>query len=348
MYTKSPTPNLDMNLGASLTWEVDIWRKLRNARDAAKMRFMAQHEGRNFLVARLVAEMARCYYELMALDNSLKIFDENIEIQNKAFLKMQALKHYAKANELAVKRFEAQLMKTKSKRFELSQNVVEMENRLRFLSGVYEDKPILRSSETLMTLPLVPLQLGVPSELLKNRPDIRQAEYAIKAAKLDLKSVQANLYPSISISSGIGFSAFDPSFLLNPKAMVYNLMGNLMAPVINRKAITARIGMADAYQTQTVLTYEQTLLQAYTEVLNQLANIHNMQQSFETKQREVVLLERSINIANNLFQYAKANYVEVLLTQEEKLNAQNELVALKLNLMKSKVDLYRALGGGWQ
>lgn len=337
-----------LSLGPNLTWEVDIWKKLRNAKDAARMRLMAQYEGRNYLISRLVAEIARCYYELMALDNSLKILDENIGIQNKAFLKMKALKEYAKANNLAVNRFEAQLLKTKSERFEISQKIVEKENRLKFLSGIYDNTPILRNSEKLMSMQVDALQVGVPAQLLENRPDIRQAEYAIKAARLDLKSVQANLYPSLSINAGAGFAAFGSSLLFNPKSFVYNLMGNFTAPVINRKAIIARIAIADSYQTQTVLNYEQTLLQSYTEVLNQMLNIKNMQQSFDTKQREVLLLDNSVVIANSLFQYAKANYVEVLLTQEEKLNAQKELVELKMNLIGSKVDLYRALGGGWK
>lgn len=342
------SPNSNLNLGASMSWELDIWRKLRNAKDASLMRFMAQSEARNYLISRLVAEIVRSYYELMALDNSLKILDENIEIQNKAFLKMKILKQYAKSNNLAVNRFEAQLLKTKSERFEIKQKIVEKENRLKFLSGIYEATPILRNSEKLMSMQVDELQIGVPTQLLENRPDIRQAEYAIRAAKLDLKSIKANLYPSLSIRAGIGFSAFNPALLLNPKSLVYNLMGDLMTPLINRRAIVARIAIADSYQTQAVLNYEQTLLQAYTEVLNQMANIKNMQQSFDTKQKEVILLDESVGIANSLFQYAKADYVEVLLTQEEKLNAQKDLVDLKMNLIGSKIDLYRALGGGWK
>jgi len=338
----------NLNIGPIMTWEVDIWKKLRNAKDASKMRLMAQYEGRNYLISRLVAEIARNYYELMALDNSLRIFDENIKIQEKAFLKMQALKDYAKSNQLAVNRFEAQLLKTKSQRFEITQKIIEKENRLKFLSGIYVDKPILRNSEKLMSMQIDELQIGVPAQLLENRPDIRQAEYAIKAAKLDLKSVKANLYPSFSIKAGIGFSAFDPTLFFNPKSLAYNLMGDLMTPLINRQAIIARIAIADSHQTQMVLDYEQTLLQAYTEVLNQMSNIKNTQQSFDAKQREVLILDDSIDIANNLFQYAKADYVEVLLTQEEKLNAQKELVEIKMNLIGSKVDLYRALGGGWR
>lgn len=345
---KLSNPDALFNLGANLSWEVDIWKKLRNAKNASVMHLMAQREGRNFLISRLVSEIARNYYELMALDNSLKIIDENIALQGKAYIKMKLLKEYAKANNLAVNRFEAQMLKTKSQRFQTSQQIIEKENRLKFLSGIYDATPVLRNSQQLLSMQVNELQIGVPVQLLANRPDIRQAEYTVKAARLELKSVKASLYPQLSIDANAGFSAFEPTLLFNPKALVYDVMGNLMTPLINRQAILAKIGIADAYQTQTVLSYEQTLLQAYTEVLNQMAKIRNMQQSYATKQKEVALLDASVVIANSLFKYAKANYVEVLLTQEEKLNAQTDLVDLKMNLIGSKVDLYRALGGGWR
>ncbi|MBS1992028.1 MAG: TolC family protein [Cyanobacteria bacterium SZAS LIN-3] len=342
-------PDFNLNLGPSLSWEVDIWRRLRNAKDAARQRMLAQYEVRNFLISRLVTEIARNYYELMALDTSLKILDANISIQEAAFVKMQTLKRYAKANQLGVNRFEAQLNKTKSQRFQTIQSIVEKENFLKFLSGIYEEVPIKRNSEQFMAMPVDELQTGVPTELLENRADIRQAEAAIKAAKLDLKSVKAQLYPNLTIRAGTGFSGFNPQLLFRaPQSLLWNAMGDFTLPLINRKAILARIQIADAYQTQTVLTYEQTLLKAYTDVLNEVSNIRNMQQAFDKKKREVVLLEESIGTANMLFKYAKATYVEVLLTQEEKLNAERELVEVKMNLVGSRVDLYRALGGGWR
>jgi outer membrane protein TolC len=274
--------------------------------------------------------------------------DANIAIQEAAFLKMQILKRYAKANQLGVNRFEAQLNKTRSQRSETSQSIVEKENRLKFLTGIYSDAPIVRHSELFMAMPVHELQTGVPIQLLENRADIRQAEAVIKAAKLDLKSVKAQLLPNVTISAGTGFSGFDPQLWFRPQSLFYNAMGNVMMPLINRKAIIARIQIADARQTQSVLSYEETLLRAYTDVLIQQSNIKKMQQAFDTKKREVVLLEESIGIANSLFKYAKATYVEVLLTQEEKLNAEKELVAVKMNLVGSRVDLYRALGGGWR
>lgn len=342
-------PDFNLNLGPSLTWEVDIWKRLRNAKEAARLRMMAQYEVRNFLISRLVTEIAINYYELMALDTSLKILDANISIQEAAFLKMQTLKHYAKANQLGVNRFEAQLNKTRSQRSETKQSIVEKENRLKFLTGIYDEAPIARNSDQFMSIPVHELQTGVPAQLLQNRADIRQAEAAIKAAKLDLKSVKAQLYPNLTIRAGTGWSGWNPQLLFRtPQSLLYNAMGDFMLPLINRRGILARIRTADAHQTQSVLTYEQTLLKAYTDVLNQVSNIKNMQDAFDTKKREVVLLEESIGTANMLFKYAKATYIEVLLVQEEKLNAEKELVAVKMELVGSRVNLYRALGGGWR
>jgi multidrug efflux system outer membrane protein len=342
-------PDFNLNLGPSLSWEVDIWKRLRNAKEAARLRMIAQYEARNYLISRLVTEIARNYYELMALDTTLKILDENISIQEAAFKKMQLLKRYAKTNQLAVNRFEAQLLKTKSQRFETSQKIVEKENQLKYLSGIYDDAPILRHSDQFMTMPVDELQTGVPAQLLENRADIRQAEASITAAKLNLKSVKAQLYPNVTIRAGTGFSGFSPALLFHaPQSLLYNAMGDVMLPLINRKAIIARIQTADALQTQAVLTYEQTLLKAYTDVLNQVSNIRNMQQAFDKKKGEVVILDESIVTANSLFKYAKATYIEVLLVQEEKLSAEQELVEVKMNLVGSRVNLYRALGGGWR
>jgi outer membrane protein TolC len=153
----------------------------------------------------------------------------------------------------------------------------------------------------------------------------------------------------LTITAGTGYSGFSPAlWFRSPQSLLWNATGDITMPLLNRKAILARIQISNAHQTQAVLDYEQTLLKAYTDVLIQQSNIRNMQRAFDRKKREVVLLDEAIVIANSLFKYAKATYVEVLLTQEEKLNAEKELVEQKMNLVGSRVNLYRALGGGWQ
>lgn len=342
-----PEPLNDFRIGANMSWELDIWRKLRNAKDAAQMHYLAQTEGKNFLVTQLIAEIAESYYELEALDNLLKIINRNVNIQTEAYEKVKNLKEYAKTNQLVVNRFHAQLLNTQNQQYAIQQKITELENRLAFLTGTYSINVKINYAD-FMKLSLDSLQAGIPMEFLTNRPDIRRAELEMAAAKLDVKSARANFFPSLDLKVGVGFQAFNPKFLLNPESLLLNAAGDLMAPLINRAAIKARYNQASAAQIQSVYAYEQTLLQAYTDVLNQLAKLDNYSSSLKTKANEVKVLEESVSIANDLFQYTKADYVEVLLTQEEVLDAEMELVETKLKQVNSKVQLYRALGGGWQ
>jgi multidrug efflux system outer membrane protein len=342
-----PEPLNDFSIGANMSWEIDIWRKLRNAKDAAQIRYLAQTEGKNFLVTQLIAEVAESYYELEALDNLLKIINRNVSIQTEAYEKVKNLKEYAKTNQLVVNRFQAQLLNTQNQQYAIRQKITELENKLAFLTGTYSIG-VNRNSDDFMELSLDSLQAGIPAQLLTNRPDIRKAELEMAAAKLDVKAARANFFPTLDLKAGVGFQAFNPKLLFNPESLLLNAAGDLMAPLINRAAIKAHYNQASAVQIQSVYAYEQTLLQAYTDVLNQLAKLHNYSSSLTTKFNEVNVLEESVSIANDLFQYAKADYVEVLLTQEEVLDAEMELVEIKLKQINTKIQMYRALGGGWQ
>ncbi|MDA8693318.1 efflux transporter outer membrane subunit [Saprospiraceae bacterium] len=342
-----PEPLGDFQFGATASWEVDIWRKLRNAKDATQLRYLAATEGRNFLVSNLISEISENYYELMALDNLLQIINENAAIQQDALDKVRIQKTNAQANQLVVNRFAALLLNTQNLQYNIKQKIVEAENRIHFLVGQYSSD-VDRNATGFMTMPIDDIQAGVPAQLLQNRPDIRQAEYNLQASNIDIKVARADFFPRLDITAGVGFKAFNPSFLLDPESILVNLVGDLTAPLLNKRAIKARYNMSTAMQVQSVIQYEQTVLQAYTDVLNQLSKLDNFSNSLDTKQKEVDLLTESVDIANSLFQYAKADYVEVLLTQQEVLDAKMELVETKLQQLQAKVQIYRALGGGWK
>jgi len=193
------------------------------------------------------------------------------------------------------------------------------------------------------------MQTGVPSELLSNRPDIRQAELELSAAKLNIDVAKANFYPSFSIRAGLGFQAFDPKYLLNiPASIMAGFGGELVAPLINRNAIEAQYKSANAVQIQAAYDYEQKIINAYMEVANQIANIDNLDKNYQLKNKQVEALTQSIDVANQLFKAARADYMEVLLTQRDALDAKMELIETKQQQVAAVVDLYRSLGGGWQ
>jgi multidrug efflux system outer membrane protein len=343
-----PDPLPDFLLSARVSWEVDIWKKLRNSKKSAIYRYLSSVEGRNFMVTHLISEIANSYYELMALDNQLDILKRNIEIQQNALEIVKLEKVSARVTELAVRKFEAEVLKNQSRQYYIQQRIIETENRINFLVGRFP-QPVSRNTQTFTELPIDTVYSGVPSQLLQNRPDIKRAELDLASAKLNVKVARANFYPTLNIMAGVGYQAFNPKFLFTlPESMLYYLAGELVAPLINRNAIKAEYYSANARQVQAVYNYERTILNAYIEVANQLSNISNLKKSYDLKTAQVQALTQSIDISTGLFKSARADYMEVLMTQRDALESKFELVETKMQQMNARITIYRALGGGWR
>ena len=346
--TPFPEPLSDLGFGLRASWELDVWKRLRNARKAATLRYLGGIEGRNFMVTNLVAEIANSYYELLALDAQLSILRANIAIQQDALAVVKLEKEAAKVTELAVRRFEAEVLKNRSDLFDIQQRIVETENRINFLVGRYP-QPVQRASTGALDLTPAALSSGRPGDLLTHRPDIRRAELELEAAKLDVRSARACFYPSVGITAGVGFNAFDAALLLeSPASLVYSVAGDLVAPLVNRNAIKAMYATANARQLQAVHAYERTLLGATVEVMNQLSRVANLENSYALRKQQVDALGASVTISGNLFRSARADYMEVLLTQRDALESRFELVETRKQRMNAMVNLYQALGGGWR
>lgn len=345
---KIPTLLPNVGLYANFSWQVDIWKKLRNAKQSAVYRYLASIEGKNFMVTQLVAEVAHNYYELMAFDNLVDIIQKNIEIQENALRIVNLEKTAGQVTELAVRRFQAEVSKNKSYKFFIQQKIIESENRINFLLGRFP-QPIIRNSNLFNDLKPENMLVGIPSQLLENRPDIRQATLAVQSANLDIKVAKANFYPNFNISAVVGYEAFNPKYFINlPESLLFGLVGGLVAPVINRNAIKADYLSANNRQIQSVYGYERTVLNAFIEVFNQSNNIKNLASLYEWKVQQVTSLSRSVEIVINLFKSARADYVEILLTQRDALESKIDLVEIKKQQLSAMINMYQALGGGWR
>jgi len=342
-----PEPLTNFTAGLSVTWELDIWKKLRNGKKAAVLEYLSTMEGKNFMVTNLVAEIASTYYELLALDNQLSIIEQNLEIQQNALKMVRLQKQAARATQLAVRRFEAEVLKNQSNKYNIQQQIVETENKLNFLIGRFP-QPIERNSDGFIERNIDMIYTGIPSQLLSNRPDIKQAEYELEASKLNVKIARANFYPSIGIKAGVGLEAFKPKYIVDtPQALLYNLVGDAVAPLINRNAIKAEYKTANNRQLQAVFEYEKAILNGYIEVANELSNINNLKESYKLKEQQVEALTESIDLSIKLFKSARAEYTEVLLTQREALDSKIEIIETKRDQFLANIKLYQALGGGW-
>jgi NodT family efflux transporter outer membrane factor (OMF) lipoprotein len=327
-------------------WQVDIWRELRNARDAANQRYCAAVERRNYVLTQLVAEIAEKYFELRALDTRLEILNETIALQEHSLQVAEANKAAARGTELGVQRFRAEVFKNQSERLIINQEIIEVENRINFLSGRYP-QPVERASGDFVNVSLHALSAGLPCQLLENRPDIRQAERELAAAGLDVQVARARFFPRLDITAGVGYQAFNPRYLFNtPESLIYSAAGDLVAPLINKSAIRADYLTANAKQLQAVYNYQRVVLNAFTEVVNRIRKAENYEKSIAIKKEQLKALEASVDVASKLFQNARVEYVEVLLAQRDLLEARTALIDTKRQQLAAIVNAYQALGGG--
>ena len=343
-----PTNLPDIYLGLQASWEIDIWGKLRNQRKSAVSKYLSSIEGTNFVISNLVADVAIYYNELLALDNELDIIRLTIQKQHEALDVIKLQKEAGRANELAVQQFKAQLLSTQALEKKVLQQITETENKINFLLGRYP-KPIQRAKEVLFKEIPQQISSGFPSELLANRPDVREAEFQIKATKFDVKAAKAAFFPNFNITAGFGFQAFNPEFLfMTPASIAYSVAGTIVAPLINKNALEAQFNTAKANQLTAMYNYQKTILNAYVEVANELSNIQNLQQINALKKQQSDVLKQSVETSKELYKYAKATYLEVLIAQQSALQSNLELIDVLKQKRIATINIYKALGGGWR
>ncbi|MDJ1481090.1 efflux transporter outer membrane subunit [Cytophagaceae bacterium YF14B1] len=343
-----PTHLPDLYVGLQTSWEIDIWGKLKNQRQSAVVQYLASVEGKNFVLTNLIADIAISYYELLSLDNELEITRQTIQKQKEAVEAVETLKDAARENQLAVHQFNAQLLNTQALEREILQQIVETENRINFLLGRFP-QPAPRQKESLFRQSTQTLSAGIPSLLLLNRPDIREAELQLRASQLDLQSARKSFLPSFSITGGYGFQAFKPEFLFTmPASIAYSALGNLVTPLVNRNALKAQFTTAKAIQVQAMYVYQQAILNGYTEVVNELSNINNLKEILIFKQQQADALLQSVETSTELYKSGRASYLDVLIAQQNSLQAQLDVIATNKRQRIASVNVYRALGGGWK
>jgi multidrug efflux system outer membrane protein len=341
-----PDPLMDYQLGANADWEVDLWHKLSSSKRAAVEHYLATVEGRNAVLSSLIAQVAENYYHLLALDNKLDLIHQYIDLQKKAVEIAKIQKSADTDTELAVEKFEAELAKARSEEYTLRQEMTETENNLNLLLGRYPAN-IQRDKSSFLSTNLQKVMTGIPSELLTNRADIRQAEHELAAAKWNVDAARKEFLPSLNISASLGLDAFNPAYLTRlPKSLAFSVLGGLAGPLINKKAIQANFQTADAQQVEALYEYDKTLLTAYSEVCTLMSKIKNLDQYYQLKEEESNKLDHSIGIARQLYMNSRSTYLDVLMDERDALDAKMELLEAKEQQLSSMVDVYRSLGGG--
>ena len=342
-----PNPTPDYFVGLRASWELDIWGKLRNQRRAAYTRVLASQEGRNLIITNLAADVARFYYTLLALDAELEIIRENEALQQRAVELVEVQKAAGRVTELAVQQFRAQLLNTRSLEGRVRQDIVRTENQLNALLGRYP-QPITRG-ESIEKQQLPPIvAAGIPSQLVRRRPDIRQAERELEAANVDVAVAQAQFLPSLNLTPYAGLNAFRASVLVNPQSLALGVLGSLTAPVFNRRYLKGNLRVAEAQSREAYYGYQRAILTGVSEVVTSLKGLENFRNVADLQTQEVTVLRQAARTSDDLFGTGYATYLEVITAQRSVLDAELSLINTKQAQFLSLIDLYRALGGGWQ
>ena len=344
-----PTPATpDFFLGLRSAWEIDLWGKLRQRRGGAGARLLASEQGRQLVVTTVVAEVARLYYELLAHDNELDVLGRNARLQAQALEIIKVQKLGGRATELAVQQFTAQLLRTQGMEFEVRQRIVEAENQLNQLLGRYPRR--IARGLPIGQLPLPDsVAAGVPAHLLLRRPDIRQAELELAATRADVVAARAAFLPSLTITPYAGVNAFRGSLLFQPESIALGALAGLTAPVFNRSLLRADYHRSTATDREAFFHYQRALQTAYREVHTDLRGLANLRRAYALKQQEVATLTQAVNVSRDLFSAGAkyASYLEVVTAQRNVLDAELEATQLRQQQFLLLIDLYRALGGGW-
>ena len=338
----------DYSAGATLSWEADIWGKIRNQKKGAFAGYLQSEEVKKALQTTIVANVSKGYYNLLMLDAQLEIAKQNYKL-NDSTTNIIKLKYDAgQVTTLAIQQSEAQKLVSAQLIPQLEQNIAIQENALSVLTGSF---PNSKTRTTRLSVLEVKNNnaVGIPSSLVSRRPDVKSAELALKVANANVGITKADLYPSLKITAQGGVNSFETSNWFNiPASLFGTVAGGLTQPLLNNKKVRTQYNIAVAEREKAVLSFRQSVLVAVSEVSDALVKVEKLQQQESFLKERVKTLQQAIKNANLLFKNGMAEYLEVLSAQSNLLQSELELADIKRQQLSANTELYRALGGGWR
>lgn len=330
----------------SSSWEADVWGKLKSGKKAALATFLQSEASKRAVQTQLISDIAVNYYDLLAFDQQLAITEQTLKNRIEDQETMKSLKDAAIVTGAAVVQSEANRYAAEVSIPDLKRSIREAENALAILLA-REPGPIERTKLEDQQ-PYTELTVGVPSQLLRNRPDLQQAEFAFRAAFENTNVARTYFYPSLTITASGGLSTLQVKDFFN-KSIFYSLIGGITQPIFAQGANKARLRTNEALQQEAFYTYQQSWLNAGQEVSNALYLYNAATAKEDSRAKQIAALEKSVEFTKDLLQYSSAtNYTDVLTSEQTLLAAQLSGVNDRLQKLQSVVQLYRALGGGWK
>lgn len=332
-------------LGISTSWELDIWGKLNSQSKAKYAQFMGTHAYRNLIQTSLIANIATSYYSLLALDEQLNIVIETAELLKETTSTMEDMMQAGLLNGASVQQSKALLYNTQVNIPDLQIQIRQLENSISTMLGRKPgaiERSLIKDQYVANRL-----DYGVPIQMLARRPDVQQAELSFRSAFELTKAAQASFYPSITLTSGtLGYGATTLSQFFHPENIFANVIGGLTQPVFANRQLTGNLKIAKAQQEEALLTFEKTVLTAGQEVSDILYSYEFSLKKNDIRIKQIIALNTAVEFSKELLKAGEANYIEVLLAEQDLLQAQLGQISDKLEQLQYSVSLYKALGGG--
>lgn len=330
----------------NLSWEADIWGKIRSNERATNARFFQTIAANQAVKTQLIANIASTYFQLLALDSQLALAKATLVNRNAGVETIRALKDAGNVNEVGVKQTEAQKYATELIIADVETNIVLLENAM---SVLLNQGPAKIERSTLDSQQFnQEIVTGVPANLLRNRPDVVAAEYNFISNFEYTNVARSNFYPTFRITASGGFQSIDIKEWFSANSLFANVMSGLTQPLFNQRRIRTQYEIAQSDQEQAYLEFEKSLLNAGREVSDALALYQSETLKLGIRQQQVDSLNLAANYSDELLTYGLVNYLEVLTVKDNALNTELTLIDNKFRQYNAIIELYKALGGGWQ
>jgi multidrug efflux system outer membrane protein len=345
-------PFNDLQVNGVLSYELDLWGRLANASEAARARLLAAAANREAVRLAVIGEVANGYFNFRALDRQIEIAERTVASRRESVALQRARFESGDVDELALRQAESELAAAESELPMLRQQRTRQRNALAVLLGrnprqiVQDDIAVADAIDAINAPASVPA--GRPADLIVRRPDIAAAEQELLATNAEIGVARAAFLPRISFVGLLGLQSASGGDLLQGSASAWQLGGSLVGPLLDFGRAEALVAQAEARQRQALITYRQTIQTAFQEVLDALTGMRRAEERLQAQSRQVAALRSTTELARQRFQGGFSSYLELLDAERSLFTTELDLVATQRDRLQSAVDLYRALGGGWQ
>ncbi|MEG0807065.1 MAG: TolC family protein [Alistipes sp.] len=328
----------------AVSWELDIFSRLTNAKRKAKAVYAQSKEYEQAVQTQLVSGIANLYYTLLMLDSQYEVSKQTVIKWRDGVNTMRALKEAGMANEAGVSQYEANCLAIEASLHDLEYQIREVENTL---SSLLADVPhaIERGRLEGQQMP-EQLTVGIPVQMLANRPDVRSAEYSLMQSYYATSEARSALYPSLTLNGTVGWTNNSGMGIVNPGKLLLSAAASLVQPIFNAGANRARVKIAKAQQEESKLSFQQVLLNAGAEVNNALAQCQTARAKTALRSQQIAALERAAESTELLMRHGHSTYLEILTAQQSLLSAQLSQISDRYSEIQGVVNLYQSLGGG--